>query len=47
MIFAKNPLVTQTPVMGGYKRPDLPPETPSMQSDGQRLVNHTPIMRRF
>ena len=43
----KNPLVTCTPVMAGTKLKDLPPETPFLQSDGQQLVNRTPIMRRF
>jgi hypothetical protein len=33
--------------MAGIKRPDLPPETPFLQSDGHNLVNRTPILRRF
>ena len=33
--------------MAGTKLKDLPPETPFLQSDGQQLVNRTPIMRRF
>ena len=47
MILAKNPLVSCTPVMAGVKRPDLPPETPFLQSERPELVNRTPIMRRF
>ena len=47
MMLEKNSLVTRTPVMSGMKRADLPPETPFMQSDGQQLVNKTPIMLRF
>ena len=33
--------------MAGRILKDLPPETPFLQSDGQNLVNRTPIMRRF
>ena len=49
LVNAKGPLnlVTCTPVMAGIKRPDLPPETPFLQSDGHNLVNRTPILRRF
>ena len=43
----KNPLVTCTPVMAGVRLKDLPPETPFLQSNGQTMINRTPIMRRF
>ena len=33
--------------MAGVRLQDLPPETPFLQSDGQALVNRTPVMRRF
>ena len=35
MQFAKNPLVSCTPVMAGVRLKDLPPETPFLKSDGQ------------
>ena len=47
LVMQKNPLVSCTPVMAGVRLQDLPPETPFLQSDGQKIVNHTPILRRF
>lgn len=35
----KNPLISQTPVLAGIMRDNLPPETPFLTSNGNALIN--------
>ena len=47
MVQAKNPLVSQTPVMSGMMRDNAPPETPSMYSQQGQPSSETPLLSSF